>query len=97
MEFPSDFPRPLPEKLWKPVGCRECRSTGYSGRRAIFELLRTDHEIGRLCIQRASSAEIRDYALKQGMTTLRMNGYARVLDGTTTLDEVLRITKGDFA
>ena len=96
-EFPTDFPRPLPEKLWKPIGCRECRSTGYAGRRAIFELLRTDHEIGRLCIQRASSAAIRDYALKQGMMTLRMNGYARVLDGTTTLDEVLRITKGDFA
>lgn len=96
-EFPDDFPKPHPEKLWRPVGCRECRGTGYAGRRAIFELLRTDHEIGRLCINRASSAEIRDYALKSGMMTLRKNGYGRVLDGTTTLDEVLRITKGDFA
>ena len=70
---------------------------GYSGRRAIFELLRTDAEIGRLCVQRASSGEIREYALKKGMKTLRQSGYARVIDGTTTLEEVLRITKGDFA
>ena len=96
-EIPDDFPRPLPDSLWRPVGCRECRDMGYSGRRAIFELLRTDAEIGRLCVQRASSGEIREYALKKGMKTLRQSGYARVIDGTTTLEEVLRITKGDFA
>lgn len=96
-EIPEDFPRPIPEKFWKPKGCRECRGTGYSGRRAIFELLRTDPEIGRLCVARASSTEIRDHALKNGMMTLRLNGYQRVIDGTTTLDEVLRITKGDFS
>ena len=96
-EIPEDFPRPIPENFWKPAGCRECRGTGYSGRRAIFELLRTDPEIGRLCIARASSAAIRDHALQHGMMTLRLNGYQRVIDGTTTLDEVLRITKGDIA
>ncbi len=96
-EIPDDFPRPLPDKLWKPVGCRECRGTGYSGRRAIFELLRTDAEIGRLCVARASSGVMLDYCLKSGMVTLRKNGFQRVVDGTTTLDEVLRITKGDVA
>jgi general secretion pathway protein E/type IV pilus assembly protein PilB len=96
-EVPEDFPRPIPENFWKPAGCRECRGTGYSGRRAIFELLRTDPEIGRLCVARASSTTIRDHALKNGMMTLRLNGYQRVIDGTTTLDEVLRITKGDVA
>jgi general secretion pathway protein E/type IV pilus assembly protein PilB len=96
-ELPDDFPHPHPEVLWKPVGCRECKGTGYAGRRAIFELLRTDPEIGRLCIQRASTAVVRDYALKKGMLSLRMSGFMRVVDGTTTLEEVLRITKRDFA
>jgi len=96
-EIPEDFPRPIPEKFFKPAGCRECRGTGYSGRRAIFELLRTDPEIGRLCVARASTNVIRDHALQHGMMTLRVNGYQRVIDGTTTLDEVLRITKGDFS
>jgi general secretion pathway protein E/type IV pilus assembly protein PilB len=82
--------------LWKPVGCRECKGTGYAGRRAIFELLRTDAEIGRMCINRASSADMRDYALKAGMMSLRLSGFQRVCDGTTTLEEVLRITRRDI-
>jgi general secretion pathway protein E/type IV pilus assembly protein PilB len=94
-ETPDDFPRPLPERFWKPVGCRECRGTGYAGRRAIFELLRTDAQIGHLCVARASSSEVRQYALKMGMVTLRLNGFQRVIDGLTTLEEVMRITKGD--
>jgi type II secretory ATPase GspE/PulE/Tfp pilus assembly ATPase PilB-like protein len=59
-------------------------------------LLRTDPEIGRLCIHRASTAEMRDYALQKGMVSLRLSGFERVLDGTTTLEEVLRITKRDL-
>ena len=94
-ELPDDFPHPAPEHLWKPVGCRECKGTGYAGRKAIFELLRTDSEIGRMCIHRASSSEVREYALKKGMVSLRLSGFQRVLDGTTTLEEVLRITKQD--
>ncbi len=94
-EIPDDFPRPVPEHFYKPAGCRECRGTGYAGRRAIFELLRTDPEIGKLCVARASSAAIREYALLNGMLGLRLNGYQRVIDGTTTLEEVLRITKAD--
>ena len=96
-ELPEDFPVPAPEFLWKPVGCRECKGSGYAGRRAIFELLRTDPEIGRLCIHRASTAEMRDYALQKGMISLRLSGFQRVLDGTTTLEEVMRITKRDIA
>lgn len=95
--LPEDFPVQNPEVLFRAVGCRECRETGYAGRKAIFELLRTNHEIGKLCVARASTGEIREYALSQGMTTLRLSGFSRVLDGLTSLDEVLRITKMDVS
>jgi general secretion pathway protein E/type IV pilus assembly protein PilB len=95
--LPEDFPVKEPEFLYRAVGCRECKGIGYAGRKAIFELLKTDPEIGRLCVQRASTTEIRDYALQQGMTTLRQSGFSRVLDGLTSLDEVLRITKRDLS
>jgi general secretion pathway protein E/type IV pilus assembly protein PilB len=94
-ELPQDFPEPGVDRLYRPRGCRECKDSGFAGRKAIFELLRTDHEIGRLCVARASAAEIRSYALAHGMTTLRQSGYRRVLDGTTSLDEVVRITRRD--
>jgi len=95
--LPVDFPDQNPEFLYRAVGCRECRNSGFAGRRAIFELLRTDPEIGRMCVARASAGTIRDYALKKGMLTLRQSGFSRVLDGTTSLDEVLRITKRDLS
>jgi type II secretory ATPase GspE/PulE/Tfp pilus assembly ATPase PilB-like protein len=53
----------LPARLWKASGCRECRNTGYLGRRAIFELLTTDDEVRRLTVQRSTATELRGYAL----------------------------------
>ncbi|MDB5339363.1 MAG: xpsE 1 [Planctomycetaceae bacterium] len=94
-ELPPDFPRPLPEFLWKPVGCRQCRESGFSGRKGIFELLKTDAGVRQLCVERASSSVIKEYGLKHGMMTLRMNGWDRVIQGMTTVEEVARITKGD--
>ena len=95
-DLPDDFPRPLPEKLFKPVGCRDCRDTGYSGRVGIFELMTTDDAIRQLCIERASSTQIRHVALKHGLITLRQCGYGKVIEGVTSVDEVARITKGDL-
>jgi general secretion pathway protein E/type IV pilus assembly protein PilB len=94
-EIPADFPRPLPERLYRPKGCRNCRESGYSGRAGIFELLRTDDGVRTLCIERASSAQIRALALKAGMVTLRQDGWGKVVRGVTSIDEVSRITKGD--
>jgi general secretion pathway protein E/type IV pilus assembly protein PilB len=94
-ELPDDFLQPDIEMIYRPRGCRECKESGFSGRKAIFELLRTDHEIGRLCVNRASAAEIRNYALAHGMMTLRHSGYQRVIDGTTSLEEVVRNTRQD--
>ncbi len=95
-DLPDDFPRPLPEKLFKPAGCRDCRDTGYSGRVGIFELMTTDDAIRQLCIERASSTQIRHVALKHGLITLRQCGYGRVIEGVTSVDEIARITKGDL-
>ena len=94
-DLPSDFPRPLPEFLWVREGCRECRETGFSGRTGIFELLRTDDGVRRLCVEQASASEIRHYALKHGMTTLRQCGWEKVWAGVTDVEEVKRVTKGD--
>jgi general secretion pathway protein E/type IV pilus assembly protein PilB len=94
-EIPDDFPQPDIDVLYRPRGCRDCKNAGFAGRKAIFELLRTDHEVGRLCVARASAAEIRAYALQHNMLTLRQSGYQRVIDGMTTLDEVVRTTRQD--
>ena len=96
-DMPSDFPRPLPEVLYRPVGCRDCRETGYSGRTGIFELLRTDEGVRDLCIARASSSKIRQHGLENGMTTLRQSGWLKVAEGITDVEEIARITKGDLA
>jgi len=94
-KLPADFPQPYPEQLWRPVGCRECHETGYKGRAGVFELMRTDDEIRGLCVDRASAAEIRRYGLENGLMTLRDCGWQKVLEGVTSIEEVIRITKGD--
>ena len=95
-EMPADFPRPLPEVLYRPVGCRACRETGFSGRTGIFELLRTDEGVRELCVERASSSRIRKHGLENGMTTLRQSGWEKVAAGITDVEEISRITKGDL-
>jgi type II secretion system protein E len=95
-DVPADFPRPLPEKLYRAVGCRQCRDAGYKGRKGIFELLRTDEGVRQLCIERASSVQIHAYGLRNGLITLRQDGWTKVLQGVTTVDEVARITKADY-
>lgn len=93
MELPGDFPRPLPAVIYEPNGCRECRGTGYSGRIGIYELLETDEGVRKLCMERASASVIREHGLKHGMTTLRMDGWAKVVEGVTSVEDVLRTAK----
>ena len=94
-DLPPDFPQPDIETLYRPVGCRDCRDLGFTGRSGVYELLNNDAEIKKLTIEEASAGVIREYGLKHGMLTLRQSGYQRMIDGVTTLEEVVRITRGD--
>jgi general secretion pathway protein E/type IV pilus assembly protein PilB len=96
-DLPSDFPweKLGDQPLQRAVGCRECRGVGYTGRMGIYELLVTNEEIRQLAHDRASSFVIRKAALSQGMKTLRMDAWRKAIEGVTTVDEVLRATKGD--
>jgi len=95
-DIPEDFPQPWPEKLFRAVGCRQCHNTGYSGRHGIFELLHTDPGIRDMCIRRASSGQIKEYAMAHGLITLRMDGWEKVRQGVTSIEEVAKTTKGDL-
>jgi len=98
-DVPDDFP--LQDCLengatiYRAGGCRHCRHTGYTGRLGLFELLATDDEIRRLASERAPTHLIQQAAIKQGMRTLRADGWQKVCRGQTSVDEVLRVTKSD--
>lgn len=79
--------------LFRGKGCPKCGNTGYRGRLGIFELLYMTDEIGRLVIERAPTQAIHDEAVKLGMLTLIQDGYLRIVEGITTLEEVLRVAK----
>jgi general secretion pathway protein E/type IV pilus assembly protein PilB len=83
-------------KLWKGVGCRACRQSGFRGRTGIHELLVNNDVIKDLIGQRVNSGVIRLEALKAGMITLRQDGWRKVLNSTTTVEEVTRTTAGDI-
>jgi type II secretory ATPase GspE/PulE/Tfp pilus assembly ATPase PilB-like protein len=78
--------------LYRAVGCRECRQTGYYGRRAIFEWMDTNSEIRQLILQSGSTDKIREAACRAGMTTLADDGRRLVQEGVTTIEEVLSVT-----
>jgi type II secretion system protein E len=95
-ELPSDFPGKLGIKLWKGAGCRACRQSGYRGRTGIYELMVTGDTIREKVVDRVNASVIRNIALKEGMITLRQDGWRKVLLGQTTIDEVARTTAGDI-
>lgn len=96
-DLPVDFPweRLGDGELYRPVGCRECRNLGYSGRIGLYELLVTGEEVRHLAHDNASSWEIKKAALRDGMMTLRMDGWDKALRGVTSVEEVVRVTKMD--
>lgn len=92
IQIPSDLAAPNDATIFEAVGCRQCHGTGYSGRQAIFELLTSDANIRQLCMQNASADVIRDAALKNGTTTLRMSAWDLVTSGVTSLAELFRVS-----
>ncbi len=81
--------------LYQATGCRECRQTGYHGRRAVFEMMAISHPIRQKILQHCSSGELKQIAQKEGMRTLSQDGWRLVEAGVTTPDEILRVTQDD--
>jgi general secretion pathway protein E/type IV pilus assembly protein PilB len=98
-EVPDDFPmdecRQRREGIFRAVGCRHCRGSGYAGRIGLFELLITDEPIRHLAVRRAETQLVKQAAIESGMQTLRQDGWCKVLDGRTTIEEVTRVTKAN--
>ena len=88
--FPHD-PDDLPQ-IYKAVGCQACSGTGYRGRVALHEVMTVSEEIESLVVTRSTGSEIRQVALEQGMVSLRQDGWSKVAQGLTTIEEVLRVT-----
>ncbi|MBC8207038.1 MAG: type II/IV secretion system protein [Kiritimatiellales bacterium] len=83
------------KSIYEPVGCDACRGSGFKGRTGIYEILTVDDHIRPLIINRAASSEIKREALKHGLCTLRDDGWRKVLDGITTVEEILRVSEED--
>lgn len=81
-------------RLYHGDGCKVCNNTGFTGRIGVFEVLEMTDKIKELVVQRASSDKITALAISQGMSTMLEDGLDKVLNGQTTLEEVLRVTRG---
>jgi type II secretory ATPase GspE/PulE/Tfp pilus assembly ATPase PilB-like protein len=79
--------------IYEPGKCDECRSTGFRGRKGIFEILRVTEDIESMVINKRPSHEIKQKAIEHGMTTLREDGWEKVLTGITNVEEVVRATE----
>jgi general secretion pathway protein E len=80
-----------PVQLWEPVGCLDCRMTGYSGRIGIYEILLNSPELRKTVRPNAEIAQLRDLACREGMRPLRISGALKVAQGVTSLDEVTKV------
>jgi type II secretory ATPase GspE/PulE/Tfp pilus assembly ATPase PilB-like protein len=90
--FKAKLGIPQDTMLYKSVGCRECRNTGFHGRQAIFEWMDTNPEIRQLILQNTSSDVLREAARRAGMRSLAEDGWRLVRKGMTTVEEVLSVT-----
>ena len=90
-EFVAPWKSKRPDQVFRPVGCLECRNTGYLGRIGIYEILLLSPAIKRLVNEAADASKIRDQGYKEGMKPLRISGAMKVAQGVTTFDEVLKV------
>jgi general secretion pathway protein E/type IV pilus assembly protein PilB len=90
--FKAQIGIPASITIYRSVGCRECRNTGFFGRHAIFEWMDADNEIRQLILKNGSTDLVRDAARRGGMRTLAEDGWRLVRLGITTVEEVLSVT-----
>ena len=94
LDVPPDFNLKPGQTVFRGKGCRDCRNSGFSGRKGIFEFMMMTDDIRELVLERASAGKIRKVALNSGMVMLREDGWNKVRAGITTISEVVRATKG---
>jgi len=90
-EFVAPWKAKRPAHLYRPVGCLECRNTGYLGRIGLYEILLLSAEVKRLLNAEADVGRIRELAYKEGMKPLRISGAMKAAMGLTTMEEVLKV------
>jgi len=79
-------------QLYRARGCKRCNNTGYKGRIGLYEVLLVSEKIERLIVKKATAEEITKVAVAEGMQTLRQDGFAKVINGITSIEEVMRVT-----
>lgn len=79
----------------KPAGCEKCRFTGFRGRTAIYEIIKMDEGLKALVVDRQPANVLKKHAIAKGLRTIREDGFLKVRDGVTTIDEVMRVTMED--
>ncbi|MEO6872839.1 MAG: GspE/PulE family protein [Chthoniobacterales bacterium] len=97
MEYLTEIGADIPEdfKFYRGAGCENCRHTGYQGRLAIYEICLISEPLKRLIMQKRDGGELKQCAIREGMLTLRQDGWRRVAEGKTTIEEVVRVTQTD--
>ncbi len=90
-ELTQPWTMAAPPQVARPVGCKHCRNTGYSGRQGIYEVLVNSPGVQPHITPQLETAKIREVAMAEGMHTLRLSGAARVARGETTIEEVMRV------
>jgi type II secretory ATPase GspE/PulE/Tfp pilus assembly ATPase PilB-like protein len=92
----EEIARTYPDRManavfYKARGCALCNFTGYHGRKALFEMMVIDDDLRSMIAHQEASGAVRLKAIKNGLITLRQDGWSSVLDGITTIEEVLRV------
>jgi type II secretory ATPase GspE/PulE/Tfp pilus assembly ATPase PilB-like protein len=85
----------IPTRLRYGAGCSTCRFTGFAGRLGLFEILPVTDEVRQLILNHESAGAIKSSAMRNGMSTLRQDGWRKVLAGQTTIEEVVRVSVED--
>src|ERR1700686_3172127 len=97
-EFLAEIGFPVKERgtqFRRGAGCDQCRQTGYQGRAAIYEICVVSEPLRKLIMQKRDGGELKQCAIAEGMETLRQDGWRRVAQGKTTVEEVVRVTQTD--
>jgi general secretion pathway protein E len=101
VDYPREYlaeigiPRELGTRFQRGAGCDHCRQTGYIGRLAIYEICVVTEPLKKLIMQKRDGGELKQCAISEGMETLRQDGWRRVGEGKTTIEEVVRVTQND--